>query len=230
MRTVQGVSPTQMLPVSLDRAYSMDKLLESYKSLAHLGTQVLFFIEVHNTYTENEDLLNQIKFNGHYANIPLAKGISGSLLNYSIIIANSFFDEYNDKFTSFKHPEYKDRINRLKKITNPVLKRLSKWTNFKDYRNYILAHSFRFKDQSFFDKDFKPFKFNAPHTNSEIILLAHLMTVVTTCIAQEFPELVAKMDLTENLLSKMGFEWNEVDIDKELETIWTQIKLVKEQL
>lgn len=208
----------------------MDKLLESYKSLGHLATQVLFFIEVHNTYKENEVLLNQIKFKGHYANIPLAKGVSGSLLNYSIIIANSFFDEYNKGFTSSKHPEYKDRINRLKIITKPVLKRLSKWTNFKDYRNYILAHSFRFKDLSFFDKDFKTFKFNAPHTNSEIILLANLMKVVTACIAQEFPELVEKMDMTENLLSKIDFEWNEVDIDKELETIWAQINLIKEQL
>ncbi len=208
----------------------MEKLLESYKSLAHLGTQILFFIEVHNTYTENEVLLNQIKFKGHYSNIPLAKGISGSLLNYSIIIANSFFDEYNEEFTSAKHPEYKDRINRIKKITKPVLKRLSKWTNFKDYRNYILAHSFRFKDKSIFDKDFKPFRFNAPHTNSEIILLANLMKVVTTCIAQEFPELVANMSVKENILSKINFEWNEVDIEKELETIWTQINLVKERL
>lgn len=208
----------------------MDKLLESYKSLIHLGTQVSFFIEVHDTYTENEVLLNQIKFKGHYANIPLAKGISGSLLNYSIIIANSFFDEYNKEFTSSKHPEYKDRINRLKRITKPVLKRLSKWTNFKDYRNYILVHSFRFKEKSVFDKDFKPFKFNAPHTNSEIILLANLMKVVTICIAQEFPELITRLDMTENILSKIDFEWNEVDIDKELETIWAQINLIKEQL
>jgi hypothetical protein len=208
----------------------MDKLLESYKSLAHLGTQVLFFIEVHQTYSENENVLNQIKFKGHYANIPLAKGISGSLLNYAIIIANSFFDEYNEEFTSSKHPTYKDRINRLKKITKPVLKRLNKWTNFKDYRNYILAHSFRFKDTSIFDKDFKPFKFNAPHTNSEIILLAELMRIVTTCIAQEFPELLVQMNSKENILSKIDFEWNEVDIDKELENIWTQINSIKEQI
>jgi hypothetical protein len=208
----------------------MDKLLESYKSLAYLATQVLFFIEVHKTYSENEELLNKIKFKDHYANIPFAKGISGSLLNYSIIIANSFFDEYNKEFTSSKHLEYRDRINRLKKITKPVLKRISKWTNFKDYRNYILAHSFRFKDKSFFDNDFKPFKFNVPHTNSEIILLANLMKVVTSCIAQEFPELATNTTMTENILSKMDFDWNEVDIDKELETIWTQINIVKEQL
>ena len=145
-------------------------------------------------------------------------------------IQKLFFDEYNREFTSSKHPAFKDRIDRLKKLTKPVLKRLNKWTHFKDYRNYILAHSFRFKDQSIFDTDFKPFKFNAPHTNSEIILLAELMRIITTCIAQEFPELVAKMNLKENLLSKMDFEWNEVDIDKELETIWTQINLIKVQL
>ena len=208
----------------------MDKLLESYKSLLHLGTQVLFFIEVHETYTENESSLNLIKFKGHYANLPLAKAISGSLLNYSIIVANSFFDEYNEEFTASKHPTYHHRLIRLKKITKPVLKRLSKWTNFKDYRNYILAHSFRFKETSVFDKDFKPFKFNAPHTNSEIILLSELMKVITTCITKEFPELIIKMDKTETVLSKIEFDWNEVDIDKELSEIWTHINDIEKQL
>ncbi len=208
----------------------MEKLLESYKTLAHLKSQVLFFIEVHKTYTENEVLLNQIKFKGHYADLPLARAISGSLLNYAIINSNSFFDEYNEEFTPTKHPEYKDRIIRLKKITKPVLNRLNKWTNFKEYRNSILAHSFRFKGQSIFDKDFKPFKFKAPHTNSEMILLANLMNIVMICIAQEFPELVENMSLTENILSKIDFEWNEVDINKEVETILDQINLINEQL
>lgn len=117
----------------------MEKLVESYKILTHLGTQMLFFIEVHNTYMENEETLNKIKFKGHYANLPFAKAISGNHLNYLLIIANSYIDEYNENFTASRYPEYADRINRLKKITKPILKRINKWTNFKDYRNYILA-------------------------------------------------------------------------------------------
>ena len=208
----------------------MDKLLESYKTLLHLGTQILFFVEIHKTCKENEFLLSQIKFKGHYANIPVAKGISGSLLSYSLIIANSFFDEYKREFTSSKHPNYKERIDRLKKITKPVLKRLNYWSDFKDYRNSILAHGFRYKNISIFDKDAKPFKFKIPHTNFEIILLSELMIIVTTCIAQEFPELDSKKAPNENLLSKLIFECNEIDIKKEIEIIWSYIDLIKIQL
>jgi hypothetical protein len=205
----------------------MDKLLESYKTLGHLGSQVRLFIDIHNTCTENKDYLNEIRLSGHYEKFPLVFAVTGSLLNYAILIASSFFDEYNEEFTPFKHPEYRDRILKLKTITKPVLKRLGKWVHFKDYRNYILAHGFRFKDKSMFDKDFKLFKFNAPHTNSEIILLSELIRVVTICISSEFPELVANLDMDETILSKMDFYWNEIDVQKEVESIWTQIDLIK---
>lgn len=110
----------------------MEKLLASFKTLSYLATQIFFFIEVHETYAENADYLNKVKLKGHYANLPFAKAISGSLLNYSLIISCSFFDEYNEEFTSVKHPEYAQIINGFKKLTKPVLKRLNKWTNFKD--------------------------------------------------------------------------------------------------
>ena len=205
----------------------MEKLLESFKTLNYLGTQILFFIEVYETYTNNTDYLNKIQFKGHYSNLPFAKAISGSLLNYSLIICNSFIDEYNDEFSVFKHPEHADRILRVKKITKPVMKRLSKWKNFKDYRNYILAHSFRVDGKSFFSKDFEPFHFNAPHTNSEIVLVAELIKIITTCIALEFPELVEQLDWKENLLTKMTFNHIEVDINNELTEVWTQIDSIK---
>jgi hypothetical protein len=205
----------------------MKKLLESYKILSYLGTQIFFFIEVHNTYTENEEALNKIKFRGHYANLPLAKAISGNLLNYAIILANSYFDEYNENFTSSKHPEYADRINKLKKTTKPILKRLSKWTNFKEYRNYILAHNFRVKGQSIFDEDFKPFHFNAPHTNSEIVLLAELIRLVNLSIAQEFMELLDEGFYKETVLDKITFDYNEVNIEEEVKKLINEMKSIE---
>lgn len=205
----------------------MEKLLESYKSLCFLATQVLFFIEAHKTLKENEELLNQIKFKDHYSNLPFSASISGTLLNYSLIIGTSFFDEYNREFTSSKHPLSKQRIDRLKQITKPVMRRLSKWPHLKDYRNYMLAHSFRFKDQSIFDKEFRTFRFIVPHTNSEIILMTELMGIIITCISQEFPELQKKMDFNENMLTKISFEWNEIKIDKEINEIWKKIDTIK---
>ncbi len=205
----------------------MEKLLASFKILSHLATQVLFFIEVHETYRDNEAYLNKIKFKGHYSNLDLAKAISGSMLNYSLIISNSFFDEYNDEFTSLKHSEYADRINRLKKLTKPVLKRLSKWTNFKEYRNQILAHNLRINGRSIFDCDFSKKDYKIPYTNSEIILLANMVKIIIRCINLEFPELLENLDWSENILSKTNFDYSEIDVEKEVIEIWKQINLIK---
>jgi hypothetical protein len=107
------------------------------------------------------------------------------------------------------------------------MQRINKWGNLKDFRNYILAHGFRVKDKSLFAKGIEPFKFKVPHSNSEINLLAELMRVITTCIANEFPELVEKLDWSENPLTKMSIELIEVDIEQEITEIWGQIKAVK---
>jgi hypothetical protein len=208
----------------------MEKLLESYKILSYLGSQIFFFIEVHKTYTENETKLNEIKFSGHYANLPFAKAISGNLLNYSLIIANSYFDEYNENFVAIKHPKFEERIKKVRAIIKPVIKRLNKWTNFKDHRNYILAHNFRIKGQSIFANDFKPFHFKVPHTNSEIILLAEMVRLVNITIAAEFSELLDDNYYKDTVLDKMRFYYNEVDINNELDEMINQMNEIRSKL
>lgn len=208
----------------------MDTLLESYKILSYLGSQIFFFIEVNNTYNENEETLNKIKFRGHYSNLPFAKAISGNHLNYLLIIANSYIDEYNENFTSSKHPEFLARINKLKKITKPILKRINKWTHFKDYRNHILAHNFRIKGQSIFAKNFQKFHFKVPHTNSEIVLLAELIRIINITVAHEFPELLDDKYYTETILDKISFDYNEVDIQNELNQLSEEIEFIKKNL
>lgn len=208
----------------------MEKLLASFKVLSTLATQIFFFIEVHETYSQNAGYLNVLKFKGYYSKFPLAKAISGSLLSYSLIIINSFFDEYNEEFTASKHPEYAERINKLKKITKPVLKRLSKWSDFKNYRNHVLAHNLRVNSISMFDPEFSKKDYKVPQTNSEIILLANMVKIITHCISLEFLELFKNFDWSENILSKINMELVEVDVDKEIEELWTQINTAKSSL
>lgn len=205
----------------------MQRLLESYKILLHLGTQMIFFSEVYKTYRDNEDYLNKVKFENHYAKLPFAKAISGSLQNYSHIIACSFIDEYNKEFIGSKHPDFSERIKRLKQITKPALKRLNSWSDFKNYRNYILAHNYRIGDKSIFADDFKPIIFNVPHTNAETILVVELIKIITTCINLEFPELLEQYDWNDNVLSKMKFNYPNINIENEIEEIWTQINIVR---
>lgn len=206
----------------------MEKLLASFTTLSHLANQVSFFSQVYETYIENEDYLNKVKFKFPYSDIPLAKGISGSLLNYSLIISNSFFDEYNEQFIAVKHPNYANRINNLKKITRPVLNRLKKWINFKDYRNHILAHNFRINGVSIFDKNFQKKNYSIPFTNSEVMLLANMVKIVLNCITLEIPELLENFNFSDTILSKTTFDYNEVDVTKEFQEIWRQINLIRE--
>ena len=201
----------------------MEKLVESYKTLTFLLTQIFFFKEIHETFTDNEEKLNSIKFKGHYANQPFAKSISGNHLNYMILLANGYLDEYHDNFTAIKHPDYAERITEIKKLTKPVVKRIGKWTNLKDYRNNILAHNFRVKGQSIFASDFEPIHLKAPHTNSEIMLLAELLSIINTTIIQKIPGLLAGINFREPLFNKITYEYIEVDIEKELNEIKVQM-------
>jgi hypothetical protein len=208
----------------------MEKILESYKILSYLASQIFFFIEIHNTYMENEETLNQIQFKGHYANLPFAKAISGNHLNYLLIIANSYIDEYNENFVPSKHPLFADHLSRLRKINKPILKRISRWTNFKKYRNYILAHNFRIKEQSIFDKDFKKFHFKVPHTNSEIILLAELIRMININIAIEFPDLLDDRHYIETIMDRISFEYTEVNVKNEIEKLIQEVELIRTDL
>jgi hypothetical protein len=206
----------------------MQKLLESYKTLLHLGTQITFFNEVYKTYRDNEDHLNQVKFKNHYSKLPLAKAISGSLQNYSHIITCSFIDEYNREFVPSKHPEFSNRIKRLKQITKPALARLNTWSDLKSYRNYILAHNYRIGEKSIFSSDYEPIHFNIPHTNAETVLVAEIIKIITTCINREFPELLVGYDWNENVLSKMKFNYPNINVENEIEELWRKINYIRE--
>ena len=208
----------------------MQKLLESYKTLLHIGTQISFFSEVYETYRDNEEHLNQIKFKGHYSKLPFSKAISGSLQNYAIILLHSFMDEYNKEFIISKHPIYSDRIKRLRHIIKPAIKRLNMWSDIRKYRDYILAHNLRVKDISIFNSAFVPMHFNVPHTNAETILASQLVKIITTNISQEFPELVNQIDWKENILEKMIFNYPEINIQTEIHDICNQIENLKKSM
>lgn len=83
---------------------------------------------------------------------------------------------------------------------------MDKFQRLKDYRNQLLAHNLRVNGNSVFDKDFARKDYRIPFTNSESILLANMVKIIMNCIATEFPDLIQKLDWTENILSKTNFE------------------------
>jgi hypothetical protein len=208
----------------------MHKIIDSFKTLSHLATQIAFLEEAHLTLEANKEYLDKIKFPGFYAKLPFSKTISGSLQNHLLIMACSFLDEYTNEFTSFKHPELKFRIESLKTITKPVLKRINKWSDLKKFRNNILAHNLRNGKKSIFSETLPTIQFNIPNSNSETILLSRLIVIITTCIANSFPDLVDEIDLSETILSRIKFNSTVVNIEYEIEQIWTEINSIKESI
>jgi hydroxymethylpyrimidine pyrophosphatase-like HAD family hydrolase len=209
----------------------MEKLLEVVKVLMTLGTQIQFLIDQHKTITENGAYINHVKFKDpHHASIALDKAISGSLQNYLKIIACSFLDEYQEELAPNKHPEFDQRIKRLKTITKPVIKRINQWKDLREYRNVLLAHNLRVKGKSLYSKDISHIHYNVPHTNKEHELLGELLIILMSTFAQEFSDVFALLDYSENLKSKLRFDYSVIDVQAEKEKIWTEVNEIRSKM
>ena len=205
----------------------MGRIIESFKTIVHLGTHIQFFNTVIYSYRDNEDYINQIKLPGFYENAPFSKAVSGFLQNYSIIIICSFLDELDKEFTPIKHPDYAERILKVKNIIKPIRKRINKWTDLKNFRNYILAHNLREKDLSIFSEDYIKKTYKIPFSNSEHYLLGELVIFAIQIITSEFTDVIKNIDLNENILSRIDFTFNEIDAQKEFDDI--RIECLKRQ-
>ena len=208
----------------------MNELLASFKNLSHIATQASLFVNIFKVCSENDKYINKIKLLDHFSGIPLDKAITGSLASYSIIICVSFFDEYNEEFTPHKHPIYRSRLVNLKELTKPILRRLAKWPHLKDYRNNILAHNLRIKGTSIFENSSISKEYKIPFSISEIVLLVNMTRIVLIQIREEFPEFLINLDWSETISSKTDVKSEEVNVNKEIEGLNTQIKSIKSSL
>lgn len=200
----------------------MSIITENLKTFLHLGTQINFFNTVILTYRDNEEYLNKVKLPGFYSDAPFTKAVSGFLQNYQIIIICSLLDEFDKQFIPLKYPEHSEKILKVKEITKPIKKRINKWKDLKNYRNYILAHNLREKDISIFSEKYTKKTYKIPYSNSEHYLLGELAILIINFTTEVFKNEVEKIDLTENFLSRIEFEFNDIDSDKELFTIYSE--------
>ncbi|NQX81485.1 MAG: hypothetical protein HRT66_05770 [Flavobacteriaceae bacterium] len=197
----------------------MEKLTETLKTFLHLSTQIKFITTINYTYRDNNEYLDNIKLVGYYKKYSFSNAVSGNLQNYAMIIICSFLDELNKELTPKKHPGYSDRIMHIKKSIKQIIKRINKWTNLQDYRNNVLAHNFREKNTPIFSNNREKKTYKIPYSNSEHYLLSELILLITQIITKEFDDIVSKIDFNESLLDKIDFIYNEVDVQKEYNTI-----------
>lgn len=206
----------------------MDKITESLKIILQLGTQIQFFNSVIYTLRDNEDHIDMVKLPAFYTNVPLTKAVSGFLQNHQIIIICSLLDEFDKEITPQKHPNHSVEILKVKQVTKPIRRRISKWKDLKNYRNYILAHNLREKGTSIFSESYVKKTYRIPYSNSEHYLLGELAILIINLTTEILKDLVKNIDLNETLVSRVNFECNEIDASQEFNSIYMEcIHLLK---
>lgn len=150
--------------------------------------------------------------------------ISG-LLHNIYILSCSYLDEWNNHFTHKKYSAYATKIEHLKKVTKPALKKINKWSGLKSLRNVVFAHNLRDKNgKSIFTTD-KKLKFIFPMSYSEASLLVQLINIITEELYNTFSDII--IDINKSILNSLNITINHIDVNKELYNITYEINKLK---
>ncbi len=139
----------------------------------------------------------------------------------------SFMDEYEQHF----NPHHLNKVDRsrilsVKSKNTPGIKRIKKWIDMKNFRNYIAAHNFRIKGKSFFSDEIDLLQFKIPNKVSEKNLFVGIIYFICLNIKEEFPEIFATINPNEKMLNKIKFLSSEIDNEKELTILMKAMKVV----
>ncbi len=103
--------------------------------------------------------------------------------NYIKMESVSFLEEFNEGFYFKIENDYKQRMNEVRLITAPIIKRIKKWKDLEKFRNNIIAHPWRNKGK-FVVPD--QHLYNVPRNWFEIGVLVNLVNYVWSVIKVEF--------------------------------------------
>ena len=106
------------------------------------------------------------------------------ITNYIVMESVSFIDEFERNFHYRCEPEFKDKVVLVRKLTEPIFKRIKQWSDLKEFRNNIIAHPWRDKDKSFTIPDNT--KYNTPRNWFEHVVLVNLLGYVYGIIKHVF--------------------------------------------
>lgn len=144
--------------------------------------------------------------------------------NNIFIHAVSFLDEWNKHFTPNNLPTYKDRILKVRRITEPAFKRIKKWKGLKDGRNIVFAHNFRIKGQDIFTSGEKH-NLIFPMYNTEISFLHDLIWLIGEELLDEFSDI--EIDVNRSIQDGINFQSEHIDSHAEVTKIFDEIAAIK---
>lgn len=122
----------------------------------------------------------------HSAKIYMEQAHFDTFRRMMILDACSFLEEYNEFFGVKTEEEYKARILVVKQVCKPFTTRIRQWKDIKTYRNTVLAHTMRNKNNEFVLIDRSINQLNAPNTTLDYIMLQASIETIMTIIEQEF--------------------------------------------
>jgi len=130
--------------------------------------------------------------NAHQNDIYRIREIGVVLTNHIKMESISFLDEFKGAFFHKIEDLYKPRMQDVRQITAPIIKRIKKWKDLEKFRNNIIAHAWRDKGK-FVIPD--PEVYNIPKSWFEVSILVNLMNYLWQLIEAEF-----KKELNECLI------------------------------
>jgi len=137
-----------------------------------------------------------------------------TMTNVIIMESVSFIDEFEQNFLFRCEEELKQKVVLARKLCNPILKKIKKWSDMKDFRNKVIAHPWRDKNRNFVVPDHNIYK--VPSNWFEHVVLVNLMLYMYQTISSVFPKEIEEMFLyMEKLIppTKKTFNYEELTND-----------------
>jgi hypothetical protein len=108
-----------------------------------------------------------------------------------ILLANSFLDEYH-RFVRSEDPEMMETTSNIKKAVKPAVKLIGQWKEREDFRNQVLAHNLRGKnDESVFERGLT--SFDVPQQGADLHVLVSCVGMIREVFASAFREKLAEV-------------------------------------
>ncbi|HBV15814.1 MULTISPECIES: hypothetical protein [Chryseobacterium] len=201
----------------------MNRLIEIYKSLSFLFTQIKLTILCIEECIKNHSELSKIKFDENFYNRPGFSMSSRAILsNHCLIQFKSFLDEYKNFNESNFDEKYSESIRRVRKLNQYGIKRINKWKDLEKFRNDILAHNFKANKKSFFNNpNNEIYEYLIPDSLNEKKVCLMIMQKICLNIMNEFPEVITHSNIIHYNIGmnlKINFD-NKLDLEEETRLI-----------
>lgn len=140
-----------------------------------------------------------------------------------LILAHSFLDEYH-KFVQSEDLELMATVTNLKKVVKPAMQRINEWRERGDFRNQVLAHNLRGKEnQSVFERGLTTY--DIPQQGADLHVFVSCIGMVKEVFESTFRERLAAVqeEIDRNQELKAGRRYDGSSFEAAIEAVRLEI-------